>query len=235
MDIVFVPGLNCNAQLFAPQVSALEKLARCHVADHSVADSMEAIAASVLASAPPKFVLTGLSMGGYVAYEILRQQPDRVTALCLLDTRASPDTPEDTERRRQTIDLARNGHFANIHPVLWPRLVHPARVTDSVLEGIVVGMMQETGAERFIRQQTAIIDRIDYWPSLGDIAVPTTVVVGAQDAITPPAMARSLHKAIRGSRYVEIPECGHLSSLERPDIVTQIIRDVLREVSSTAG
>jgi pimeloyl-ACP methyl ester carboxylesterase len=227
MDVLFVPGLNCTAALFAPQIAALKDHAHCHVADHGVADSLEAIAASILAKAPERFVLVGLSMGGYVAYEILRQQPQRVIGLALLDTRAELDTPEEAERRRRTITLARNDQFEQLHGILWPRLVHPSRLIDKTLESIVVGMMRDTGSERFVRQQTAVLNRIDYRPLLSTIAVPTLVLVGEADVITPPEHAAKLCKAIPHARYVEIAECGHLSSLEKSEAVNQELSRLL--------
>jgi pimeloyl-ACP methyl ester carboxylesterase len=231
MDVLFVPGLNCTNRLFLPQIKALGSRFACQVADHGVADTLEAIAADVLAKAPSRFALVGLSMGGYVACEIIRQAPQRVLGLALLDTRAEPDTPEDAERRIRTIELAKNGHFDQLHGILWPRLVHPARVSEKPLEEIVVGMMRETGAERFIRQQTAVLNRRDYRLMLGEIAVPTSILVGREDVITPPAHAQFLHQAIKGSSYTEIAECGHLSSLERPEAVNAALFDVLNKIN----
>jgi pimeloyl-ACP methyl ester carboxylesterase len=233
MDVLFVPGLNCTGALFGPQVKALKPRFSCHIADHGIANSLEAIAADILAKAPKRFVLAGLSMGGYVANEIIRQAPDRVLALALLDTRVEPDTQEDAERRHRTIALAQGGQFEQLHGILWPRLVHPARLADEPLESIVIGMLRDTGAERFIRQQTAILNRIDYRPYLSGIAIPSTIIVGAQDVITPPENAKALHRAIKGSRYVEIEECGHLSSLERPEAVTSILLQLLNEVEAS--
>jgi pimeloyl-ACP methyl ester carboxylesterase len=230
MDVLFVPGLNCTGALFSPQVKALELQFACHIADHGVADSMEAIAADILAKAPQRFALFGLSMGGYIACEIIRQAPERVMALALLDTRAAPDTPEEAERRHHLIALAAGGQFDQIHAILWPRLVHPGRLTDNALETIVLGMMRDTGAERFVRQQTAILNRINYLPLLDSIAVPTRVIVGAQDALTPPVHSLELHRRIEGSRFIEIPDCGHLSSLERPEPVNALLIDFLEEV-----
>jgi pimeloyl-ACP methyl ester carboxylesterase len=227
-DLVLVPGLNCTGALFAPQVTGLADMATCHVADHAGADRLEGIAAGILDAAPERFALAGLSMGGYVAFEIIRQAPDRVTRLCLLDTRAAMDGPEDAERRRQTIALAGSGRFASLHAVFWPRLVHPARAGDASIEGIVRTMMDDTGPERFIRQQTAILHRRDYAPVLDAIAVPTLIVVGAQDAITPPDASRDMQRRIAGSSLVEIADCGHLSTLERPDAVGEAMRGWLK-------
>jgi pimeloyl-ACP methyl ester carboxylesterase len=231
MDVLFVPGLNCTGALFSAQVKALEPRFRCHITDHGVADSLEAIAANILAKAPTRFALCGLSLGGYVAYEIIRQAPERVLALALLDTRAEPDSEEDAERRHRTIALAKGGQFDQLHGILWPRLVHPARLADKELENTVITMMRDTGAERFIRQQTAVLNRIDYRPMLSEISIPTLILVGAQDVITPPDYSKALNRAIKGSRYVEIDDCGHLSTLERPEAVTYILLQLLSEIN----
>ncbi len=223
-DLLLVPGLNCTAALFAPQTAALADLARCRVADHGVASTLEAIAEAILAAAPPSFALAGLSMGGYVAFEIIRQSPQRVSRLCLLDTRAAMDSPDDAERRRRTIALANGGRFEDLHGILWPRLVHPARQDDVALEAVVLDMMRDTGPERFIRQQTAVLERRDYAPLLPQIVAPTTIIVGADDAITPPEASREMQRRIPGSTLFEIPDCGHLSTLERPDAVNRLMR-----------
>ncbi len=227
-DLVLVPGLNCTGALFAPQMAALSGMARCHVADHGAASSLEEIAASVLGVAPPRFALAGLSMGGYVAFEIIRQAPARVTRLCLLDTRAAMDSDEEAERRRRTIELAKAGQFARLHDILWPKLVHPARLADRTLEEIVLGMMRDTGPERFVRQQTAVLNRRNYAPLLSTFAMPTAIIVGADDAITPPAAARAMRALIPGSKLFELPECGHLSTLEQPERVNALMSDWLR-------
>jgi pimeloyl-ACP methyl ester carboxylesterase len=229
-DIVFVPGLNCTAELFKPQIEALSGIARSHVADHGVADSLEAIAEDVLAKAPARFILAGLSMGGYVAFEMLRQAPERVRALVLLDTRAAMDTPEDADRRRQTIKLAESGAFERLHDILWPRLVHADRHKDTALEAIVKRMMDETGPERFIRQQTAVLNRIDYLPTLASAKLPALVITGAADVITPPESGRALASAIEGAVFREIPACGHLSTLEQPEDVNILILDFVRNL-----
>jgi pimeloyl-ACP methyl ester carboxylesterase len=226
-DLMLVPGLNCTGVLYAPQIAALAGMSRCHVADHGGASSLEEIAAQILAAAPLRFALAGLSMGGYVAFEIIRQAPERVTRLCLLDTRAAMDSAEETDRRRRTIELAEGGQFARLHDILWPKLVHPARHADRALEEIVLTMMRNTGPQRFVRQQTAVMNRRDYRSVLEAINVPTMIVVGAQDAITPPATARDMQELIAGSTLIELPECGHLSTLERPDNVSRLMGEWL--------
>src|SRR5690606_34368158 len=149
-----------------------------------------------------RFALVGLSMGGYVALEILRQAPSRVAKLALLDTTARPDLPEQTENRRRLVEVARGGRFAEIPDVLYPKLVAPAREQDAALGAIVRTMAEETGADAFARQQAAISTRPDSRPSLATIRCPTLVLVGAEDALTPPDRAREMAEAIPGARLV---------------------------------
>lgn len=225
--LVLVPGLNCTADLFAPQIAALADRVQVTVADHASDETIAAIARRLLASAPPRFALAGLSMGGYVALEVMRQAPRRVERLALLDTRASADTPEDAEIRMAAIKLAETGRFDEIHPVLWPRLVHLKRLGDRELEAVVRRMAEMTGPARFIRQQRAVMGRPDYGPHLAAIGCPTLILVGDGDAITPPFMAEDMAEAIPGARLVVVPECGHLSTLERPEAVSAALGEWL--------
>ena len=220
---VLIPGLLCTPRLYAEQMPALWRFGPVTVANHTYDDSMSGIARRILSLAPPKFALIGLSMGGYVAFEILRQAPDRVAKLALLDTTARPDAPEQTEQRKRQVEMARHGRFDGIAQLLFPRFVAAARHGDRALQDIVRAMAEDTGAEAFVRQQTAIMNRADSRPGLGAIACPTLVVVGADDALTPPDRAAEMVAAISGARQRVVPECGHLSTLEQPETVTQAL------------
>ena len=221
--LLLIPGLNCTAALFAPQRAVLGNDREILVADIGQDDTVAGLARRALADAPDRFALAGLSMGGYVSLEVLRQAPGRVTRLALLDTSARPDSEEATQRRMRLIRIGELGGFAVVLPLLWDRLGAPARRSARDLEGIVKGMMAQTGPEAFARQQRAIIGRMDSRPGLAAIAVPTLVVVGDQDAITPPAMARELAEAIPGAELLEIADCGHLSTLEQPEVVNDAL------------
>jgi pimeloyl-ACP methyl ester carboxylesterase len=177
------------------------------------------MARQALSAAPERFALAGLSMGGYLALEIVRQAPDRVARLALLDTSARPDTPDRTADRRRLIEVARAEGVAHVQHLLMPRLIHPDRLGDADLVTRVVRMAEDTGLDAFIRQQEAIIDRPDSRPLLPAIACATLVLVGAEDLQTPVEIAREMAGAIRGSRLEVIPHCGHLSTMERPDAV----------------
>jgi pimeloyl-ACP methyl ester carboxylesterase len=223
LPTVLIPGLLCTPRLYAEQIPALWRFGSVTVADHTRDDSMAGIARRILAQAPPKFALIGLSMGGYVAFEILRQAPERVAKLALLDTMARPDAPEQTEQRKRQVEMARHGRFDGIAQLLFPRFVAAARHGDRALQDVVRTMAEDTGAEAFVRQQTAIMNRADSRAGLGAIACPTLVVVGANDALTPPDRAAEMVAAISGARQRVVPECGHLSTLEQPETVTQAL------------
>ncbi len=223
LPILLIPGLGCTARLYTEQLPALWTFGPVTVADHRGADAMDAIAGRILEHAPPRFALAGLSMGGYIALAIMRIAPERVARLALLDTGSRADPPEAAERRKETIALARAGRLDEINAMLWPVLVHKDRQDDVSLKKIVGDMMQMTGAEAFIRQQTAIMTRPDSRPGLPNIRCPTLVLVGDGDRLTPPALSEEMAQLIPGSRLVMVPDCGHLSTLEGPEAVTQAL------------
>jgi pimeloyl-ACP methyl ester carboxylesterase len=223
LPILLIPGLNCSARLYADQIPALWRFGPVTVADHTRDDSMDAIAAGILAAAPPRFALAGLSMGGYLALAIMRQAPQRVQKLALLDTSARPESPEQTARRKPQIALAQNGRFAEVPALQFPFFVHRNRQGDDALRTRVRLMAEETGAEAFLRQQHALITRADARPLLATIKCPTLVLVGDGDELTPPALSRELADGIAGSRLVIVADCGHLSTMERPEAVNRAL------------
>jgi pimeloyl-ACP methyl ester carboxylesterase len=220
LPIVLVPGLNCSARLYAEQIPSLWQFGPVTVADHRRDDSIPAIAQRILAAAPPRFALAGLSMGGYIAFEIMRQAPARVAKLALLDTGAGPELPARTAQRKPLIEMARQGRFAEITDDQFPLLVHRRRHGDTALRALVRAMNEETGPDAYVRQQVAIIGRPDSRPDLAAVACPTLIVVGDGDQLTPPALAQEMAAGIRGARLVVIPDSGHLSTLEQPQAVT---------------
>jgi pimeloyl-ACP methyl ester carboxylesterase len=194
------------------------------VADLTRHDSIAALAKDALEKAPPRFALAGLSMGGYVAFEIMRQAPERVLRLALFDTSARPDTPEQQERRRLLLAMARGGQFRGVTPRLLPQLLSPDHLQDEALTGCVMAMAERMGREAFQRQQTAILNRIDSRPGLAAIRCPALVAGGHQDAITPPDILREIADGIPGAAFHLIENCGHLAPLEQPETVARLIR-----------
>lgn len=229
LPIVLVPGLNCTARLYAEQIPVLWDFGPVTIADHRRDDNVAAIAADILATAPPRFALVGLSMGGYIAFAIAREAPERVARLALLDTSARPDTAEQSERRRGLIALAEGGRFSELPDLLLPVFVHRNRQGDEKLRAIVRTMAEETGPQAFVHQQHAIMTRPDSRPLLASIRCPTLVLVGDGDELTPPALSQEIYAGISGSRLVAVPDCGHLSTLERPDAVSQALVEWLKE------
>ena len=225
--ILLVPGLLCSPLLYSDQIPALWRFGPVTVADHTRDESMEAIARRILSVAPPSFVLVGLSMGGYIAFELLRQAPGRILKLALLDTSARPDTPEQSERRRAMMDLAEHGRYSEVPDLQFPRLVHPSRQNDEALRQIHRGMAAETGSEAFVREERAILARLDSRPGLRAISCPTLVLVGDSDQLTPPDCAEEITAGIPGAKLKVLQECGHLSTLERPEHVTHLLSEFL--------
>jgi pimeloyl-ACP methyl ester carboxylesterase len=228
--LVLVPGLLCDAALWRGQVEDLTDIAESWVADVTRDDSITAMAQRVLAEAPAgRFALAGLSMGGYVAQAIARLAPERVERLALLDTSARADTPEQTARRRGLIELAEKGEFQGVTPRLLPVFLHPDRLDDKPLTEAVMAMTARVGKDAFLRQQRAIMDRIDNRPNLSAIRCPALVLCGRQDLLTPLEWSEEIASHIPGARLAVIEDCGHLSTMERVWEVSVELRQWLTE------
>lgn len=222
--LILCPGLLNDHGLWQGQVEDLGGVAEISVADVAAAASLAEIAARILAAGPPSFALAGLSMGGYVCFEILRQAPDRVSRLALFDTTADPETEETRARRLAAMELAKGGAFERVWRLALPNLVDPANAADRAIAGVFGAMAGRVGVEGYLRQQQAILGRPDSRPLLARIACPTLVAGGAHDLLTPPSAMAALAKAIPGARHEIIPGAGHLPPLERPAHVSALIR-----------
>ncbi|MEQ8194595.1 MAG: alpha/beta fold hydrolase [Rhodospirillales bacterium] len=222
--LILLPGLLCDAALWRHQAETLADLADVTVADLTAHDTLGAMADDVLAGAPDTFALAGLSMGGYLAQEIMRRAPERVSKLALLDTSFRADTPEQTARRRGLIELSRKGEFKGVTARLLPLLIHHGRLEDAPLTATVFAMAESVGKEAYLRQQHAIMIRPDGRADLGKISCPTLVLCGRQDALTPLAVHEEMAGLVPGATLVVIEDCGHLSTLERPRAVSAVMR-----------
>lgn len=221
---LLIPGLNCDARVYAPAASALWQFGPVTIACHLAGEDMAQIAAAILKDAPPAFALGGFSMGGYLAFEILRQAPERVLKLALIDTRAEADPPDVADTRRRRAALARGGKFPLVVEQSFPDSVHPDNVAESRLYSLHRTMAEANGPEAYVRQQQAILARPDSRPMLAAIRVPATIIVGEGDRITPPASAETMHQGIAGSVLEVIPRAGHLALLEQPELVNAALR-----------
>jgi len=224
IPLILVPGLLCDDALWEFQVAALDKIATGMITDrHMYNDSIGKIAEAIVDQAPSRFALAGLSMGGYIALEICRKYGDRVDRLALVDTSARAETTEQTERRKNLMALCRQGKFTDVVELLCSVLVHPGRLNDTVLKRQIADMAHRMGPEVFFRQQRAIIDRPDQVANLSKITCPTIVVCGKQDQITPVECSEEMAAHIKTSELAIIPDCGHMSTMEKPEEVSSAL------------
>jgi pimeloyl-ACP methyl ester carboxylesterase len=222
LPIVLITGQLLTDAVWQP---LLDAWADCEVivADNRSDDSIEGFAQRLLDNAPPKFVLIGHAMGGFVAFEVMRRAPERVAKLALIATLASADGPAQTARRQGYIDLVESGRFDQVVEERIPILFPEEKRGDERLLGIARAMAADTGADTFLAQQRAIMARIDSRPRLGEIAVPTLLVWGEKDGITSRAHHDEILEAIPGSRLEVVPGAGHLPTVEAPEVVVPLL------------
>jgi pimeloyl-ACP methyl ester carboxylesterase len=228
MPILLVPGLVSSPRIFAPVIPAMWRFGPVTVANHIRDDNMGAIARRILAEAPPRFALAGHSMGGYIAFEIMRQAPDRVAKLALLNTSARPDTPETTQRRRGQMARAQAGEFHAIIDELFPGFVHPSRRDHADLRQLIHDMADDLGPEIFIRQQTAVIGRPDSRPSMAWIKCPTLVLSGDEDNTVPNSLSVEMAQGIPRAKLTILAGCGHMPQVEQTEAAAAALVEWLR-------
>jgi pimeloyl-ACP methyl ester carboxylesterase len=227
--LVFVCGHLCDERLFAAQVAALSATHECSVLVFRHEDTLAAMAESLLQSAPPRFTLVGLSMGGYVAFEVIRRAPERLRGLVLLDTTAAADTPARRAGRLADLDKANAVGMAAFAPSLLERWLLPAHARIPELADRVCAMAVDIGVAAQRNQQVAMLARPDSTNDLAGVAVPTLVACGRQDVVTPVADHEAIAARIPGAQLAIIEESGHLCTLEQPAAVTTLLQQWLRE------
>ena len=227
-NLLLLPGMMCDARLWEPQIEAID--IPTIVADLSASDRLDDLAASVLSNAPPSFAVAGLSMGGIVAFELWRQAPERITHLALLDTNPHADTPDKRSMRLDQVRQVLAGQLrALATESLKPAYLAKAHRDDQALLDVILAMALDAGEQTFERQSLALKDRPDSVATLETIDCPTTVMCGAEDHICPVDYHELMASRIPGARLVVIDDCGHLASLERPDVVTQELQLLLQQ------
>lgn len=220
---LLLPGLNATARVFRDASVALWPFGSVTIASTLEGEGMAGIASAILDNAPPTFALGGYSMGGYLCFEILRQAPERVSKLALIDTSARPDSAEATDVRRRRIEQVQAGKFGLVVEQSFANSAHPDHADDKALKAMHREMALSNGPEAYVRHQRAIISRPDSRPLLARIRVPTLVIVGDTDQTTPVEAAREMHAGIAGSRLVIVPNAGHLAPLEQPEAVASAL------------
>ena len=222
-QLILLPGLLNDAELWRDQINGLADAARCQVADLTRGESLRELAEQVLADAEPTFAVAGFSMGGYVAQEIARIAPERIQRLALIDTAIRVDTPERAAQRRATSEAARRpGAFLGIADRMMAAYVDPSHLADKDLTGRIQAMTQRLGREVFLRQNA--LPREDGEAALRALRRPIVIICGEHDAITPLAGQHEMAHAIGCSHMVIIPNAGHMTPMEVPEAVNAALR-----------
>jgi pimeloyl-ACP methyl ester carboxylesterase len=224
-SLVLVPSQLCTAAVWEHQIAALRGLADITIAANSGFDSMRRLAAAILESSPGRFALAAHGMGGFIAFEMWRQAAHRIERLALLGTLAPPDTETQVRRRRGYSKLVQSGRFARVIEERVPILFKDGPDAHETLIGIARSMATETGPERFLRQQEAILSRPDSRRTLATIDCPTLIVAGRDDRVAPVNEAMAMAQAIPSCRLEVIPDCGHLLMLEQPERTTHLLKE----------
>lgn len=230
--LVLLPGLMCDAAVWQAQLEGLADIAQPQVPEYGLRDDLGAMAAQVLAEAPPSFALAGHSMGGRIALEVMRQAPARVTRLALLDTghRARPAGEAgdaEAQGRHRLLAIAREQGVAAMARDWVQGMVHPRRRADAALVEAIVAMFTRKSAEVFAAQVRALLQRPDADAVLAGVRVPTLLLAGREDGWSPPAQHAEMASRVPGSRLLIVEDCGHMSPMEQPKAVTAALREWL--------
>lgn len=223
--IVLLPGMMCDARLYAPQLAALSSRRVVHLVPIGRHDTMAALAAEVLADAPPSFALAGLSMGGIVAMEVLRQAPERVERLALLDTNPLAETPEAQARRVPQIEKVRAGGLESVmSDEMKPNYLAKGPRRSDILD-LCMAMALDLGPDVFVRQSRALASRPDQQATLRAFQGSALVLMGEHDRLCPRDRHDLMHALMPSSRLAIVADAGHLPTLEQPEQTTaELIR-----------
>lgn len=233
--LLLLPGMMCDARLFSPQIEALGSDCEIVVPSLTGADTIEALASRVLAAAPERFNLAGLSMGGIVAMAMAARAPERISRLALLDTNHLAEPPERRANRDRQIEEVRNGRLRDVvADEMKPLYLAPANRSREGLLDHLLKMALDLGSEAFIAQSRALRDRTDLSHGLRRYPGPALVLCGAEDTLCPPDRHRQIAALLDRSEMIIVPDCGHISTLEAPDAVNEALRNWLARPAVTA-
>ncbi len=230
--LVLIPGLLCSEILFAPQIDALKDTAEIVVAETKGMNSITAMATRLLDENSGEMVIAGLSMGGYVALEVIRLAPERIMGLGLLSTAADQDTIKKKKLRKELIRLSSIGRFKGVTPRLLPQFLSPTALENETLTSRVMEMAEAVGQKNFALQQNAIMTRRDQRDYLPDFHRPSLVLCGELDVLTPPRKSKEMAGLLPNSKLVILQGIGHLSTLEAPDDCTIALQRLINSATN---
>ena len=222
-QILFVPGLLCTDVIFTSQFEALNGHATCHVADTRQMTTITAMAEKALEQMSGNFAVLGFSMGGYVALEIARLAPERLTGIALLSTSAKADTDEKRQARQELVNLSKIGKFKGVTPRLLPRFFSETALHDTAKTEIVLKMGADIGQENFMMQQQAIMSRRDQRDILGNLTMPSVVMCGTKDVLTPPSESQEMADLLPNAELHLFDDVAHMATLEAPELVNDAL------------
>lgn len=222
--LVLIPGLACDERLWQAQIPALPKVLDAHVSlTQTRCGTIESMASALLRENEGLLILCGASMGGMVAMEAARQAPERIAGLVLLGTTAQPEQPDTFELRRAAIELFERG---DVRDVIEPNVAfafHPAQAADLSLVDRYLDIVLGAGAVQLIRQNRAVMHRPDARAHLPALRCPVLVICGDTDRLTPPACSREIASLVPHAELVWVPQCGHMLTMEKPDVVNAVL------------
>ncbi len=228
--LILVPGLLCTAQLFENQIQALKKICDIKVANTLGSNSILEMAQNILKNETSEFVICGLSMGGYVAQMVAHLAPEKVLGMGLLSTSGRADNDEKKKQRKMIIELSKLGKFKGVTPRLLPKLLSAKALKNQILVQNVIEMATAVGQTNFTLQQEAIIGRPDFRPFAEDAKMPVEILVGEEDQLTPPYLSKELNGLFVNSHLTILSGVGHLSTIEAPDKVTDVLTNLMGKI-----
>ena len=228
--VVLLPGLVCDAAVWAHARAALSARAAVHIAEYGLLDTLGAMAEKVLREAPPRFAVAGHSMGGRVGFEVLRRAPERLAGIAILDTGVQPLAAGDpgqreTNGRYELLQIARGSGMAAMAAKWVQGMIWAPRLGEAALVNSVIEMFARSTADVFAAQIHALLARPDAAGLLPGIRCPTLVLCGEQDGWAPAVRHREMAAMIPHATLELIPDCGHMCTLECPEAVTRALLD----------
>lgn len=219
-NLILIPGLLNDERLWQHQIHFFEKDYNILVPKIKGHTHISAMAREIIDNAPETFALAGLSMGGYITMEILRQASSRVTKVAFLDTSWLADDENRRKDRHKLMDLSEMGRFEGVTDLLLKQIIAKENLNNPEITKIIKTMAKETGQKEFINQQKLILSRPDSVRDFSSIRVPALCLVGSADKLTPPHILKEMSVALKQGIYCEIEGAGHLPPLEQPIAVT---------------